>query len=151
MLPETPLSMEDGRLPRTLGAWLAGLLLGLAGAVAQGLFRNLLADSFLLGSASGAALGVALALALLGVSPLAAEWLVRVGLTGSAFIGGRVSTPTCRMPDSLEPVAPPLAIWSKTSISWSPRKIEMIAGGASLAPSRKSLLAEATTARSRPP
>ena len=32
------------RLPRTAGAWLAGALLGLAGAVAQGLFRNPLAD-----------------------------------------------------------------------------------------------------------
>jgi iron complex transport system permease protein len=49
----------DIRLPRTLGAWLAGALLGLAGAVAQGLFRNPLADPFLLGSASGASLGVA--------------------------------------------------------------------------------------------
>ncbi|MBP8101595.1 MAG: iron chelate uptake ABC transporter family permease subunit, partial [Burkholderiaceae bacterium] len=48
----------DIRLPRTLGAWLAGALLGLAGAVAQGLFRNPLADPFLLGSASGASLGV---------------------------------------------------------------------------------------------
>ena len=44
----------DIRLPRTLGAWLAGALLGLAGAVAQGLFRNPLADPYLLGSASGA-------------------------------------------------------------------------------------------------
>ena len=34
----------DIRLPRTLGAWAAGALLGLAGAVAQGLFRNPLAD-----------------------------------------------------------------------------------------------------------
>jgi iron complex transport system permease protein len=34
----------DIRLPRSLGAWLAGALLGLAGAVAQGLFRNPLAD-----------------------------------------------------------------------------------------------------------
>jgi iron complex transport system permease protein len=48
----------DIRLPRTLGAWLAGALLGLAGAVAQGLFRNPLADPYLLGSASGASLGV---------------------------------------------------------------------------------------------
>jgi iron complex transport system permease protein len=31
------------RLPRTMGAWAAGALLGLAGAVAQGLFRNPLA------------------------------------------------------------------------------------------------------------
>ena len=34
------------RLPRTLGAWLAGALLGLAGAVAQGLFRNPLAAPY---------------------------------------------------------------------------------------------------------
>ena len=91
----------DIRLPRTLGAWCAGALLGLAGAVAQGLFRNPLADPYLLGSASGASLGVALALALMGAgagmvggagSPLAVSvfsghWLVRLGLTGAAFAG----------------------------------------------------------------
>jgi iron complex transport system permease protein len=77
----------DIRLPRTLGAWAAGALLGLAGAVAQGLFRNPLADPYLLGSASGASLGVALALVLFGVSPLATHWLVRLGLTGAAFAG----------------------------------------------------------------
>lgn len=77
----------DIRLPRTLGAWLAGALLGLAGAVAQGLFRNPLADPYLLGSASGAALGVAVALALFGVSPFATQWVARLGLTGAAFIG----------------------------------------------------------------
>jgi len=38
------------RLPRSVGAWLAGALLGLAGALAQGLFRNPLADPYLLGS-----------------------------------------------------------------------------------------------------
>ena len=52
------------RLPRSLGAWLSGALLGLAGILAQGLFRNPLADPFLLGSASGASLGVTLALML---------------------------------------------------------------------------------------
>src|SRR5438105_3306690 len=36
----------DIRLPRTLGSWVAGALLGLAGAVAQGLFRNPLADPY---------------------------------------------------------------------------------------------------------
>ena len=79
----------DIRLPRTLGAWAAGALLGLAGALAQGLFRNPLADPYLLGSASGASLGVALALILFGVSPFASQWLVRLGLTGAAF-GGAV-------------------------------------------------------------
>lgn len=75
------------RLPRTVGAWLAGALLGLAGAVAQGLFRNPLADPYLLGSASGASLGLALAMALFGVSPLATHWVTRLGLTGAAFLG----------------------------------------------------------------
>jgi len=77
----------DIRLPRTLGAWVAGALLGLAGSVAQGLFRNPLADPYLLGSASGAALGVALALAFFGMSPFATQWFVRLGLTGAAFAG----------------------------------------------------------------
>ena len=91
------------RLPRTLGAWAAGALLGLAGAVAQGLFRNPLADPYLLGSASGASLGVALALAAMGggagmlggnmmnggvvVSVFSSSVLVRLGLTGAAFVG----------------------------------------------------------------
>ena len=89
------------RLPRTLGAWGAGALLGLAGAVAQGLFRNPLADPFLLGSASGASLGVALALAAMGggagmlgasdsgvaVSVFSSSAWVRLGLTGAAFFG----------------------------------------------------------------
>ncbi len=74
------------RLPRTLGAWLAGALLGLAGAIAQGLFRNPLADPYLLGSASGASLGMALALVLLG-GGAAVPWLRQLGLTGAAFTG----------------------------------------------------------------
>jgi len=79
--------VRDIRLPRTLGAWLAGALLGLAGAVAQGLFRNPLADPYLLGSASGASMGVAVALLLFGYSPTSTQWVVRLGLTGAAFVG----------------------------------------------------------------
>ena len=79
------------RLPRSVGAWLAGALLGLAGALAQGLFRNPLADPYLLGSASGASLGVALAMALLGVSPLATAWLSLLGLSGAAFAGAALA------------------------------------------------------------
>ena len=85
-----PVAMQivwDIRLPRTLGAWLAGALLGLAGAVAQGLFRNPLADPYLLGSASGASLGMAVALSLFGVSVASTQWVVRLGLTGAAFLG----------------------------------------------------------------
>jgi iron complex transport system permease protein len=46
--------LREIRAPRSIGAWLAGALLGFAGAVAQGLFRNPLADPYLLGSAAGA-------------------------------------------------------------------------------------------------
>ena len=77
----------DIRLPRSVGAFVAGALLGLAGAIAQGLFRNPLADPYLLGSASGASLGVAIALVLFGGNPFATEFLIRLGLTGAAFIG----------------------------------------------------------------
>lgn len=77
----------DIRAPRTVGAFAAGALLGLAGAVAQGLFRNPLADPFLLGSASGASLGVALALAGLGAATVSSQWLVRLGLSGAGFVG----------------------------------------------------------------
>ena len=85
--PQAMLIVVDIRLPRTVGAWLAGGLLGLSGAVAQGLFRNPLADPYLLGSASGASLAVALAMAVFGVSPFASAWLARLGLTGAAFLG----------------------------------------------------------------
>jgi len=77
----------DIRAPRTAAAFCAGALLGLAGAVAQGLFRNPLADPFLLGSASGASLAVALAMAGWGASTLSNLWLLRLGLTGAAFVG----------------------------------------------------------------
>jgi iron complex transport system permease protein len=77
----------DIRLPRSLGAWLGGALLGLAGAVAQGLFRNPLADPYLLGSASGASLGVGVYLSLWGGSAWAMSAWLGLGLTGAAFVG----------------------------------------------------------------
>ena len=85
--PQALQIVREIRLPRTLGAWLAGALFGLAGAVAQGLFRNPLADPYLLGSASGALLGETVAVVLLGISPMAAHWLARIGLTSAAFVG----------------------------------------------------------------
>lgn len=80
------------RAPRTLGAFCAGCLLGLSGAIAQGVFRNPLADPYLLGSASGATLAIVVVLATsslvgLPLGFLASDWLVRVGLVGAAFIG----------------------------------------------------------------
>lgn len=53
--------MLNIRLPRALLAALVGAGLGLAGAVYQGVFRNPLADPYLLGTAGGAGFGAALA------------------------------------------------------------------------------------------
>ena len=90
--PDGGLVIGQIRAPRTLGAWLTGALLGLAGAVAQGLFRNPLADPYLLGSASGASLGVVLVLAASALSGHAislatADAIARIGLVGAAFTG----------------------------------------------------------------
>ena len=51
----------DLRLPRVLTAMAVGVALSLAGATYQGLLRNPLADPYVLGTASGAALGAAIA------------------------------------------------------------------------------------------
>ena len=90
--PDGALIVGQIRAPRTVGAWLTGALLGLAGATAQGLFRNPLADPYLLGSASGASLGVVLVLAAstLGgqaIGLAGAGVLLRLGLVGAAFCG----------------------------------------------------------------
>lgn len=50
------------RLPRVLAAGCIGALLALGGAVFQGVFRNPLAEPYLLGSASGAAVGATVGL-----------------------------------------------------------------------------------------
>jgi iron complex transport system permease protein len=54
--------LVEWRLPRVLAASLVGALLGLGGTVFQGVFRNPLAEPYLLGSAGGAALGATVAL-----------------------------------------------------------------------------------------
>jgi iron complex transport system permease protein len=77
----------DIRLPRSLGAYFAGALLGLAGGIAQSLFRNPLADPYLLGSASGALLGVG---SVLCFAYLGDSWLELIGLNGGAFIGALI-------------------------------------------------------------
>jgi iron complex transport system permease protein len=56
----------DLRVPRVLTGVLVGGSLGASGAAMQGLFRNPLADPYLLGVASGASLGATVAWVLLG-------------------------------------------------------------------------------------
>ena len=49
--------------------------------------------------------------------PVKANGLVRLRSPGSVGSAGRVSTPMVSIPFCLDVVAPPLAIWSKTSVS----------------------------------
>ena len=71
------------RLPRVLTAMVVGLGLAVAGATFQGLVRNPLADPYVLGTASGAALGAAIAV-ILPVRTLVLEFGL---LHGLAFAG----------------------------------------------------------------
>lgn len=71
------------RLPRALACVLVGALLGTVGSAFQGLFRNPLADPYIVGVSSGAAVGGAAAL-LLGIS---AVW-GGLGMMAFAFVGG---------------------------------------------------------------
>jgi len=50
----------DVRLPRIIAASVVGMALAASGAAMQALFRNPMADPFILGTSSGAALGIAL-------------------------------------------------------------------------------------------
>ena len=59
--PTAEAIVMDLRLPRVLTAMVVGTGLAVAGATFQGLLRNPLADPYVLGTASGAALGAAIA------------------------------------------------------------------------------------------
>jgi iron complex transport system permease protein len=73
----------DLRLPRVFEAMIVGLGLSVAGATFQGLLRNPLADPYVLGTASGAALGAAVAV-LIPVRIVILEFGL---LQGLAFVG----------------------------------------------------------------
>ncbi len=73
------------RLPKAITALLAGGALALCGLTMQTLFRNPLADPFVLGISSGASLGVALVVLAVGASSGAAL-LAGLGITGQLAI-----------------------------------------------------------------
>jgi iron complex transport system permease protein len=73
----------DIRLPRVLTAMVVGVGLSVAGVTFQGLLRNPLADPYVLGTASGAALGAAIAV-LIPVRALILEFGL---LNALAFVG----------------------------------------------------------------
>ena len=64
--PIAQLIVGSVRLPRTITACLAGAALGVTGLAMQTLFRNPLADPFILGISSGSSLGVAAVILVVG-------------------------------------------------------------------------------------
>ncbi len=83
--------------------------------------------------------------------PVKANGLVRLRSPASRGSFGSTATPISIIPPLLVVLAlPAFSTCWKMSVSWSPRKIEMIAGGASFAPRRWSLPALAMLKRSRP-
>jgi iron complex transport system permease protein len=75
------------RVPRVVLGGLVGAMLALAGAAYQGVFRNALADPYLLGAAAGAGLGATLAIVYLPA--VASGWPVDP-LPLAAFVGALV-------------------------------------------------------------
>ncbi len=73
------------RLPRSISAFAVGSLLGLAGVLLQALFRNPLADPFVLGVSGGASVG-ALAGMLAGLSLGGLEWTATGGALGIGLL-----------------------------------------------------------------
>lgn len=85
--PSEPIALvvRTIRLPRSITALLAGAALGVSGLQMQTLFRNPLADPFVLGISAGASLGVALVVLGTGYGA-SVGFGAALGLTGDAAI-----------------------------------------------------------------
>lgn len=101
--PQQVAIVEQIRLPRVVLGLLVGATLSLCGASYQGVFRNPLADPYLLGAAAGAGLGVTIVIvgaAEGATTPTAAPLAAFVGALGAVALsyalgtsgGGRAST-----------------------------------------------------------
>lgn len=90
-----PRLLLDLRLPRIALALIVGAALSTAGASFQGIFRNPLAEPYLLGVSAGAALGATVAIVWKPLSALgiyALPLLAFAGAVGAAFVVYRVAT-----------------------------------------------------------
>ncbi|ANY09623.1 FecCD family ABC transporter permease [Pseudonocardia sp. HH130630-07] len=88
--PRLDVLVTDLRVPRAVTALLAGAALGTAGLLTQTLFRNPLAEPYVLGVSAGAGLGVAL-VTTLGTAGTAAAFATG-GLGAAPAPGGRLGT-----------------------------------------------------------
>ncbi|WP_063778042.1 FecCD family ABC transporter permease [Lentzea aerocolonigenes] len=86
-LTEITLIVQTLRIPRTVLAIVAGLALGVAGALIQGHTRNPIADTGLLGVNSGASFAVVLAVSVLGLqNPVQYMWFAFIGAAGAGVL-----------------------------------------------------------------
>jgi len=85
-LDSTDAVIMDLRLPRVVLAALVGACLAGAGVLYQALFRNALADPYILGVSSGAGLGAAIALAVGGLGVISL-----VAVPAAAFVGAMLT------------------------------------------------------------
>jgi len=81
--PGTVVIVQSIRAPRLVACWLSGAILGGIGAVFQAVFRNPLAEPYVVGVSSGAALG-GVTVVLAGFASAASG----LGLMGGALVGG---------------------------------------------------------------
>lgn len=93
--PVAAVILRDLRLARTLAAGLAGAALAVSGVLLQGLFRNPLADPYILGTSAGAALGAAAALVFVR-TPGSASLGAFAGALGAAALSGAAARATSR-------------------------------------------------------
>lgn len=84
--PQWSVIVTQVRLPRAVTAALAGAALGVGGLQMQTLFRNPLADPFILGVSAGASLGVALVV--LAAGSAGATLVGGLGLGGNLSVAG---------------------------------------------------------------
>lgn len=87
----------DVRLARALAAFVVGAALGMSGAAYQGLFRNPLADPFIVGTSGGAALGGVAAIVLGASGSLLGISAASVAAFGGALAATAVSFGAARV------------------------------------------------------
>ncbi|MDY0267779.1 FecCD family ABC transporter permease [Trichloromonas sp.] len=87
------------RLPRSAVAFLMGGALGASGLILQGVFRNPLADPYILGLSGGASLAAALGILLAGSLPLPLPLLAFAGALGACALVAALG----RGPEGLRP------------------------------------------------
>ncbi|GAA1697470.1 iron ABC transporter permease [Streptomyces yatensis] len=86
-LTEIRLIVRTVRMPRTVLAIVAGIALGVGGALIQGYTRNPIADTGLLGVNSGASFAVVSVIAVFGVAdPFQYVWFAFLGAAGSGVV-----------------------------------------------------------------